>query len=57
MTMKSLQFIELFVSTIVSALLGGVCFLILILKLDFLLFGVILLFTLTLLAPKKDKIF
>ena len=57
MTMKSLQFIELFVSTIVSALLGGVCFLILILKLDFLLFGVILLFFMILLAPKKDKIF
>ena len=56
MTMKKFTIYQT-VSTIVSALLGGVCFLILILKLDFLLFGVILLFIMILLAPKKDKIF
>ena len=39
------------------AILEGACFLILILKPDFLLFGVILLFYMILLAPKEDKIF
>ena len=38
-------------------ILEAACFLILFLKPDFLLFGVILLFYLLLLAPKEDKIF
>ncbi|MGB1042121.1 MAG: MFS transporter [Tenacibaculum sp.] len=38
------------------AILEGACFLILMVKPEFLLFGVILLFYLILLAPKEDKI-
>ena len=44
-------------SIIKWAILEGACFLILVLKPDFLLFGVILLFYMILLAPKEDKIF
>ena len=44
-------------SIIKWAVLEGACFLILVLKPDFLLFGVILLFYMILLAPKEDKIF
>ena len=44
-------------SIIKWAILEAACFLILFLKPDFLLFGVILLFYLLLLAPKEDKIF
>ena len=44
-------------SIIKWAILEGACFLILLLKPDFILFGVILLFYLILLAPKEDKIF
>ncbi|MCT4699850.1 MFS transporter [Tenacibaculum haliotis] len=44
-------------SIIKWAILEGACFLILFLKPDFLLFGVILLFYMILLAPKDDKIF
>ncbi|WBX70859.1 MFS transporter [Tenacibaculum retecalamus] len=43
-------------SIIKWAILEGACFLILFLKPDFLLFGVILLFYMILLAPKDDKI-
>ena len=44
-------------SIIKWAILEGACFLILFLKPDFILFGVILLFYMILLAPKDDKIF
>ncbi len=44
-------------SIIKWAVLEGACFLILLLKPEFLLFGVILLFYMILLAPKEDKIF
>ena len=43
-------------SIIKWAILEGACFLILVLKPDFLLFGVILLFYMILLAPKEEKI-
>ncbi len=44
-------------SIIKWAVLEGACFLILFLKPDFILFGVILLFYMILLAPKEEKIF
>ncbi len=44
-------------SIIKWAIIEGACFLILFLKPDFILFGVILLFYMILLAPKEEKIF
>ena len=44
-------------SIIKWAVIEGACFLILFLKPDFILFGVILLFHMILLAPKEEKIF